>query len=83
MSSSGQVQPPPQPQNPQPWDLAAAADAIRKKDDRFAQIAIEVQGGVVTLRGPATQWDYLHLLASQVRRIPGVQAVVLDTVPGN
>jgi hypothetical protein len=69
------------PQKAGPSDLATIVEAIRRQDERFARIRVDIQQGTVYLRGPVSCLDNLQDLAGLVRRLPGVQAVVLETLP--
>lgn len=63
-------------------DVATAAEAIRKSDYRFDGLLLSVTAGTVTISGNvrdgAEAWD----LAAAVRRVPGVERVIVGrTIP--
>lgn len=69
----------PRPLTTQP-DLSSAVEALRQKDDRFRRVRVEVRQKTVYLRGAVRRWDDVNDLANAVRRLPGVEAVILDSV---
>jgi osmotically-inducible protein OsmY len=71
------LQPRPLPDAP---DLASAVEALRRKDDRFRRVSVEVRQKSVYLRGTVARWGDVNDLANGVRRLPGVEAVILDNV---
>lgn len=70
---------PPRPLS-EPPDLASAVEALRRKEERFGRLTVEVRQKTVYLRGTAARWGDVNDLASAVRRLPGVEAVILDAV---
>ncbi|HKI37602.1 MAG TPA: BON domain-containing protein [Gemmataceae bacterium] len=65
---------------PDPPDLPSVIEALRRKDERFRRVTIEVRQRSVYLRGTVGRWDDVTELANAVRRLPGVEAVILDNV---
>jgi osmotically-inducible protein OsmY len=70
---------PPRPL-PDPPDLSSTVEALRSKDERFRRVKVEVRQRTVFLRGAVARWDDVTDLANSVRRLPGVEAVILDSV---
>jgi osmotically-inducible protein OsmY len=64
----------------EPPDLASAIEALRRKDERFRRLTLEVRQKTVYLRGTVARWDDVTELANAVRRLPGAEAVILDRV---
>jgi osmotically-inducible protein OsmY len=58
--------------------LLQAVEAVRRKDDRFAQIRPEVKGGVIYLRGAVKHSEHLYELARAISLLPGVERVILE-----
>jgi hypothetical protein len=61
-------------------DLPAAVEALRRKDERFRRVTVEVRQKTVYLRGTVARWADANDLANAVRRLPGVEAVIVDDV---
>jgi BON domain len=61
-------------------DVETALDAVRKGEARFARLTAEVKAGVVTVGGSAGDaadaWDFV----AKVRKVPGVDRVVLARI---
>jgi osmotically-inducible protein OsmY len=61
-------------------DVAAAVDEVRRADRRFAGLTVTVTGGTVTIGGraidPGDAWE----LADAVRKVPGVDRIVVGRV---
>jgi osmotically-inducible protein OsmY len=70
---------PPRPLPEQP-DLPAAIEALRQKEGRFRRLKVEVRRKAVYLSGTVSRWDDVNDLAAAVRRIAGVEAVILDNI---
>lgn len=70
---------PPRPLAEQP-DLSSAVEALRRKEERFGRLKVEVRRKTVYLSGTVARWDDVTDLADAVRRLPGVEAVILDSV---
>jgi osmotically-inducible protein OsmY len=70
---------PPRPPPAEP-DLSATVEALRRKDERFRRLTVEVRQKTVYLRGSVTRWADVNDLTSAVRRLPGVAAVIVDDV---
>jgi osmotically-inducible protein OsmY len=64
----------------EPPDLSSAVEALRRKEERFRRLKVEVRQKTVYLRGTVARWDDATDLAGAVRRLPGVGAVVLDGI---
>jgi hypothetical protein len=62
--------------------IAVGIDAVRSADPRFVGLTVAVRGGTATIAGTARRvadaWD----LASAIRRVPGVERVVIADVAG-
>jgi osmotically-inducible protein OsmY len=71
---------PPRPLPDAPPDLVSAVEALRRKDNRFRRLKVEVRHKRVFLSGTVSRWDDVNDLANAVRRLPGVEAVVVDNV---
>jgi osmotically-inducible protein OsmY len=63
-----------------PPELASAVEALRAKDERFRRVMVEVRQKTVFVRGTVRRWDDVNDFADAVRRLPGVEAVILDSV---
>jgi osmotically-inducible protein OsmY len=61
-------------------DLPAAVEALRRQDERFGRLTVEVRRTTVYLRGTVARWADVNDLTNVVRRLPGVGAVVVDDV---
>ena len=70
---------PPRPLPEQP-DLPSAVEALRRKEERFSRLKVGVRRKSVYLSGTVAHWDDVTDLANAVRRLPGVEAVILDSV---
>lgn len=61
-------------------DVEAALDAVRNSEVRFARLTAEVKAGVVTVSGAAADaadaWEFV----AKVRKVPGVDRVVLARI---
>jgi osmotically-inducible protein OsmY len=68
-----------QPPPPQA-DLASSVEVLRQKDERFRRVKVEVRQKTVYLSGLVRRWDDINDLSGAVRRLPGVEAVILDNV---
>ncbi len=68
---------PPRPLAAAP-DLSAAVEALRQKEPRWQRVTVEVRQKTVYLRGTVGRWNDVNDLTNAVRRLPGVEAVVLD-----
>jgi osmotically-inducible protein OsmY len=76
---AGVVMLPPRPPTAPP-ELASSIEALRAKDDRFRAVKVEVRQKTVFVRGTVRRWDDVNDFADAVRRLPGVEAVILDSV---
>lgn len=58
-------------------DVDSAIDAVRKGEPRFANLTVQIRSGTVTVAGSAAgaedAWDFI----AKVRKVPGVDRVVL------
>jgi osmotically-inducible protein OsmY len=63
-----------------PPSLEATIEALRQKDERFRGVRVEVRQKTVYLRGTVKRWDDAGAFANAVRRLPGVEAVILDSL---
>jgi osmotically-inducible protein OsmY len=70
---------PPRPV-PEQADLSAAVEALRRKEERFRRLKVEVRRKTVFLSGSVSRWDDVNDLAAAVRRVAGVEAVILDNI---
>jgi osmotically-inducible protein OsmY len=70
---------PPRPL-PEQTDLASAVEALRRKEQRFGGIKAEVRQRTVYLSGTVSRWGDATDLANSVRRLAGVEAVILDNI---
>jgi osmotically-inducible protein OsmY len=61
-------------------DLATAVEALRGKDERFRRLTAEVRQKTVYLRGTVARWADVNDLTNAVRRLPAVEAVIVDDV---
>jgi osmotically-inducible protein OsmY len=64
----------------EPQDLASAVEALRRKEDRFRRLKVEVRQKTVYVRGAVARWVDATDLVNAVRRLPGLDAVILDGV---
>ena len=69
--------PQPLPDTP---DLSSAAEALRRKEERFRRLKIEVRQKTLFVSGTVARWDDAAALADALRRLPGVGLVMLDNV---
>jgi len=58
--------------------LAQAVEALRRADDRFRGVRVEVRADTVYLRGTVYRWEHLFELARSTSRLPGVRHVRFD-----
>jgi hypothetical protein len=65
---------------PAPADLASSAEALRRKDDRFRRLKIELRQKMLYVSGSVARWDDAAALAESLRLLPGVALVILDNV---
>jgi osmotically-inducible protein OsmY len=70
---------PPRPLS-EPTDLPSAVEALRRKEERFRRLKAEVRQKTVYLSGSVSRWDDANDLAGAVRRLAGVEAVILDNI---
>ena len=70
---------PPRPL-PDPPNLSAAAEALRRKDDRFRHLTIQVRQKTLVVSGTVARWNDAAALANALRRLPDVAFVILDNV---
>jgi osmotically-inducible protein OsmY len=70
---------PPRPLPDAP-ELASAVEALRRKEDRYSRLKADVRQKRVYLSGTVVRWDDVDALANAVRRLHGVEAVVVDRV---
>jgi osmotically-inducible protein OsmY len=70
---------PPRPLSAPP-DLSSAVEALRRKEERFRRLKAEVRQKTVYLSGTVSRWDDVNDLANAVRRLAGVEAVILDNI---
>jgi hypothetical protein len=64
-----------------PPGLAEQIEGMRRKDDRFAGIRVQVDGNIAYLSGLPAQAEDLMILAQIVSPLPGVRKVVVRYVP--
>jgi osmotically-inducible protein OsmY len=81
---SGQKEPiveilPPRPL-PQPTDLSSAVEALRRKEDRFRRLKVEVRQKTIFVSGTVSRWPDVNDLTNAIRRLPGVDTVIVDNV---
>jgi hypothetical protein len=60
--------------------LAQAIEALRRADDRFRGVRVEVREDTVHLRGTVYRWEHLFELARSIARLPGVRHVLFDEI---
>lgn len=79
--------PPPYPTIPSPavpvtpkQDVAAAIEDVQKDQPRFAGLTTKVQAGTVTIDGAVTDPEDAWAFAALVRKVPGVDRVVLGQI---
>jgi osmotically-inducible protein OsmY len=65
-------------ERPQQSDLETHLRNIVQRDRRFQHVGLDVNCGVVYLRGGIKRWSDLLELAQVVSRVPGVQRVILN-----
>jgi osmotically-inducible protein OsmY len=70
---------PPRPLPDQP-DLSSAVEALRRKEERFRRLKVEVRQKTVYLSGAVSRWNDATDLAAAVRKLAGVEAVILDHI---
>jgi hypothetical protein len=58
--------------------LEAQVVGLCRQNPRFAHVRVENRQGVVFLSGFVGRWQDVEELAQGVRRLPGVQAVILE-----
>ena len=58
-------------------DVAAAVDAVRKSDDRFTGLVLSVNAGTVLISGSIHDGTEAWDLAAAVRKVPGVDKVIV------
>jgi hypothetical protein len=67
----------PRPSSPQVVSPAAALERLRRADTRFQYIRTQVQGATVSIFPGETSFEDVMRFAQAVRRLPGVQHVVV------
>lgn len=70
---------PPRPL-PEAPDLASAVEALRRKEERFRRLKVEVRDKSVFLSGTVSRWADATDLTNAVRRLPGVERVIQDEI---
>ncbi len=70
--------PPVRPESSLP--IAAAVEALRRKEERFRPIRPRVHGAQVYLHGTGSRWQDLFDFAKAVSLLPGVERVILQDV---
>jgi osmotically-inducible protein OsmY len=70
---------PPRPL-PEESDLPSAVEALRRKEERYRRLKVEVRGKTVYLSGTAPRWADVADLTNAVRRLPGVERVIQDAI---
>ncbi len=58
-------------------DLDSAIEAVRKGDARFRDLTTQHQAGMITVGGSVTEFDDVWEFIRQVRKVPGVDRVVM------
>jgi hypothetical protein len=58
--------------------LAKTVDRLRRADDRYKHIDVQIDGGVVILGGAAYRQGDLDDLAQAVSQLPGVERVIVE-----
>jgi hypothetical protein len=58
-------------------DVAAAVEAVRKSETRFDGLTISVKAGTVLIAGRVRDGSEAWDLAAAIRRVPGVDKVVV------
>jgi hypothetical protein len=58
--------------------LVETLERLRRNNERFRSIRLEVQGGVVRLWGNAARSDDVFIFAQQVSHTPGVERVIVE-----
>jgi osmotically-inducible protein OsmY len=61
-------------------ELPATVEALRRKEERFRRLTVEVRQKTVYLRGTVLRWADVSAFTAAVRRLPGVAAVIVDDV---
>jgi len=74
---------PPAESRPGENTLATGVETLRRKDARWRRVTVEVRKQSVYLRGTVARWDDANDLTNAVRRLPGVEAVILDDLRVN
>lgn len=62
-------------------DVAAAVEAVRQADGRFAALTLSVQAGTVLIGGSSESGVEAWEFAAAVRRVPGVDKVIVGRRP--
>ncbi len=70
---------PPQP-IPEPADLSSSVEALRRKEERFRRLKVDLRGKTVYVSGTVSRWADATDLVNAVRRLPGVAAVIADNI---
>ena len=73
------IPPPAVPVTPKE-DVATAVEVVRASQTRFEGLTARAQSGVVTIDGTATEPDDAWEFAALVRKVPGVDRVVLGRI---
>jgi hypothetical protein len=68
------------PRAASPPRLIEAIDALRLADPRFHGLQLEVNDGVVSLRGKVARFEYVYELTRSIAQIAGVKRVVVEDV---
>jgi hypothetical protein len=59
-------------------DPEAAVNQVRAADARFRQVRIEIQAGIVHLRGIVPHGEDMYELAQRLAKVPGVKRVIVE-----
>jgi len=62
-------------------DVAAAVEAVQSSELRYSTLTVTVKGGAVTISGTASDAADAWELASELRKVPGVDRVIVGLLP--
>ncbi len=58
--------------------LAKQVHDLQRQNATYAELKVEVRGGILLVRGPIYQSEALHRLANQISKLPGVERVIVQ-----
>lgn len=61
-------------------DVESAIDTVRKGESRFANLTVQLKAGTVTVGGSAAATDDAWEFIAKVRKVPGVDRVVMGRI---